>query len=127
MNSISWFLYFAAAFDNSGAVLGPLLFVTFMTAIAATAGRVAVFIAAKSNVKECIEFQPTMRSLFRIALTAWAVAAVLYVAIPDKKTVYAIAASQVGERVAKSDAVQGLAADATKALQVWINAQLEKK
>ena len=45
--------------------------------------------------------------------------------IPAQKTMYAIAASQVGEQVVKSEAVQGIANDATKALQIWIKKQIE--
>jgi hypothetical protein len=38
---------------------------------------------------------------------------------------YAIAASEIGERVIKTPEVQGITSDATKALHSWIKKQIE--
>jgi hypothetical protein len=38
---------------------------------------------------------------------------------------YAIAASQVGESIVKSEQTQEMASDATKALQQWIKKQID--
>lgn len=44
---------------------------------------------------------------------------------PSKSTMYAIAASQAGEKIAQSEQVRGIADEATKALQQWIKRQIE--
>jgi len=45
--------------------------------------------------------------------------------LPSSSAMYAIAASQIGEQLANSDDVKGIAADAKKALQQWIKKQVE--
>ena len=45
-------------------------------------------------------------------------------AMPDRNTMYAIAASQVGEKIATSEIAKGVADDAPKALQLWIKKQI---
>lgn len=126
MNSISWFIYWGNAFDNLRTVVGPIAFFTFIALLTATVGRVAVFVGARCKDEGCIEFRPTMNSLLVLAVCLWLPSAALYVAVPEKNTVYAIAASQVAERVAETDAVKGIASDAAKALQAWIGKQLKQ-
>jgi hypothetical protein len=62
---------------------------------------------------------------FSTAIKIEVVVLILAIIVPSKNTVYAIAASEMGERVFKSEQVQGVASDATKALQIWIRKQID--
>jgi hypothetical protein len=117
MNSISWFIYIAQVSQS----LGNLL-IGFGAATITCCGfyTFARTLAASIDAETFVPHFPAARY---VAL------GVLFLLIgnlmPERNTMYAIAASQVGERVAGSDAVQGITADATIALQQWIKRQIE--
>ena len=71
------------------------------------------------------ELETRWRFVFRKTWAWCLISLVLFVFIPSSNTMYAVAASQVGEQVVKSEAIQGVANDATKALQSWIKRQIE--
>lgn len=125
MNSISWFLYFADLTSNLSSAAAVVCFLSVMALFATIFFR--AFTAIKCDPAEPKEAGATLLSvrLLRANIVTLAVAAVLIVVIPSKNTMYAIAASEVGERVVKSEAVQGIATDATKALHQWIRRQIE--
>ncbi len=111
MNSVSWFLYAADVLSALGVfgtvcMLGTLVTMVFVTAF------------------QICEREESPRFL-RWALPLWIFAGVIICLIPSKNTMYAIAASEVGEKIVKSETVQGIASDATKALQQWIKKQIE--
>ena len=68
--------------------------------------------------------RPTWYKFFWRSLSAALISMTVSVFSPSRDTMYAIAASQIGERVIQNEAVQGIANDATKALQQWIKRQL---
>lgn len=111
MNSVSWFLYVAEFFSRVGVLF----------AVAAGIGAIIVGMALIFHGVEDGELWRPVRwaapLVFFIALLA--------AAVPSKNTMYAIAASQVGEKIVESETVQGIATDATKALQQWIKKQIE--
>lgn len=115
MNSMSWFLY-AIDLINNVSVAATIIFIC--TAIAMGLYAVACAVEHDGLTDNYKRIFPKAAGLFGIAM---AVAVIL----PSKSTMYAIAASEVGERVVKSDAVQGIAGDATKALHQWIKKQIE--
>lgn len=116
MNSISWFLYVAGVVDNFGGVMiGMGVFCLVVCGVCWFGYSLA-------------DNEDTTEMLKRTgSWTPIAAAVILTIAcfVPSKSTMLAIAASQIGERVAQSEQVQGLASDATKALQQWIKKQIE--
>jgi hypothetical protein len=76
------------------------------------------------------DLRPTIVKILRTALIVFAITLPIDIVIPSKNVMYAMAAVSVGEKLADTSAVQGIAADGLKAVQHWINTQLaepEKK
>lgn len=121
MNSVSWFLYFTDVVGNLGILL------TGVTVTSICGAVVAAFIFGFCIIEE--EDTKTPLKALKWSVAILAISSLSNVLLPSKNTLYAIAASQVGEQVIKNEAVQGIANDATKALQQWIKKQLteEKK
>jgi hypothetical protein len=113
MNSVSWFIYIAQVSESIGSLfrvlggLGIILCVLF------------TMISTISASVDADEFVPRASPARYIAISA----ALLAVGclMPERNTMYAIAASEVGEQVVKSE----IASDATKALHQWIKKQIE--
>lgn len=112
MNSVSWFLYFSDVVGN----LQPLF------GIAAGICVCVALVCVLAYAVEDWEGGATYSRRWAIASVPLALICVL---IPDKSTMYGIAASQVGEQLAANDDVKGLASDARKALQQWIKRQID--
>lgn len=112
MNSLSWFLYLAEVLENLGicaAILGGLGLIGLL------AGTIGYACEKEKFWKDGWKIgAPIIVFLFLISILT-----------PSKKTMYAIAASEFGERLAQNEAVQGIASDASKALQQWIKRQIE--
>lgn len=120
MNSLSWMIYFAS-------VAGSASTVTTLIAVGAGIGGVAatVAVAAKTdfdNIGETDKRSPlgsgwvAGRGFFKVAIIAALVASVL----PGRDTVYAIAASEMGEQLINTPA----AGKAVKALDAWLDRQI---
>lgn len=136
MNSLSWLIYLAETLGKLGGVSAAVMAVSSLALAAAVVQRIIVGVVASRGTTGCSDWQirekesaqnflPTSKMLFRLAGVTCVLSAFLYIAMPSRGTVYAIAASQVGEQIATSEAVRGLASDATKALQQWIKKQIE--
>lgn len=111
MNSVSWFLYASDVIGN----IQPTIVACAVLSIIAAGVCMLVY---------CEDWDGgplVAKRLMFCAVPALFIACL----IPSQKTMYAIAASQIGERVAENEAVQGIASDATKALQQWIKKQIE--
>lgn len=121
MNMVSWFLYGSDLVDKIGnfcfAVLITGVFVGIMGLIF---GPMILMMLEDTEITSA-----QIARAVKTAAIVWCCAAVLYVFIPSKNTLYAIAASEVGEKVVQSEAVQGIASDAQKALAQWIKRQIE--
>lgn len=120
MNSISWLIYFGSIGDNSAGfgILGVLIF--FIAAVAT----VTWWVANGPGTKDDADAKYAGAIARRVRLIAWPLCIALWATallIPDKRTVYAIAASEVGAQVAKSE----VANDAMVALHAWIKKQIE--
>jgi hypothetical protein len=118
MNSLSWFIYIAQVADSIGMLLiaiGTLIIGCVLLSFAVP--------RINAAMEDCDDY------VGKPLKTNWlAVAAVLLLIgnlIPKKGTMYAIAASQLGERIASSETAKGITDDATKALQQWIKKQIE--
>ena len=146
MNSVSWFVYLASIMDR----LGSVVFFTSIACALALIATLIAFVASRiqwSDDTYVSEYDDKKRRYVKTKIevsdeayiwkqissrTYWRWVFVLLVAVnianvfrPSRETMYAIAASEVGERVVQSEAVRGLASDATTALQHWIKRQIE--
>ena len=116
MNSLSWMVYFAEICDNLGFALhfwgaGGLLLCI---------GIILLFMISEGDY-------PKSWKGFWYGLVIGNVCLFLSVFVPSKNTFYAIAASQVGEKIAQNEGVQGLAKDSLTALRSWLKSQTEPK
>lgn len=127
MNTVSLFIYFADTLGKVQEASGFFTIIFFIAFVISIIVRV-VCASAMTGPKaddDAKGFYPTSVWMFRWALSMWVTFFLLWGVLPREKTLYAIAASQMGEAVIKSDAVQGITSDATKALQAWIKNQIE--
>lgn len=116
MNSISWLLYLIDVISNvKGLTIGAIT-ISVMTGV-------ALFATTLVTEGDCLEWAGYWRIVkWDVALLA--VATIVGCVIPSQNTMYAIAASQVGEKLSQTEVVQTLSNDATKALQQWIKRQI---
>lgn len=119
MNSVSWFIYVAQVSNSLG-----MMFVAL-----GTIGFVVIgFFTLLASIHSSID---TDKITIRTVPTRYFAAATAFLILgnimPARDTMFAIAASQVGEQIVKNEAVQGIAGDATKALQQWIKRQIDPK
>lgn len=114
MNSVSWFIYIAQVSENMGRLL-------IFLGIIGTATSLLFFIVPRAikfiEAGDDISVKPFKASVFALGV----VALLLGNLMPERNTMYAIAASQVGEQIVKTE----IASDATKALHQWIKKQIE--
>lgn len=129
MNKLSWMLYLADVANSAGATFAIAGVLVLMWACAVTIGRLAYI--TKPSYTSGSEYEAEWQavadfwhlktgSLPSLFLGAFLLLAV-NVVIPSRETIYAIAASEVGENVLTS----GTASKAHKALDKWLDNQLE--
>lgn len=113
MNNVSWFLYFAQIVPSLGTLLEVF---GVCIGVGAPIGAVAVFIR---NEESSVQYQ-----IAPVRLGRWFSVAAALITLgamtPSRDTMYAIAASQVGEKFLQTE----IASDATKALHAWIKSQI---
>lgn len=117
MNSLSWMIYIADVTDNLDWVFSTLFLVSIIAGI--------VCIAFGIGMKdEHSDPSPDDWKMWRRAVT-WTViaffgATIIGSVIPSKETIYAIAASEMGERALQTPT----AGKAFKALDAWLDRQI---
>jgi hypothetical protein len=128
MNSLSWLIYLASL---SGSISEFFAALAFMGAAVAIAGFVFSMMwtdgsyGGDRRMKGYEEMRQRGKYLAPRGLWALIVLGSISVILPSSNTIYAIAASEVGERLITDETVKGLASDSTKALQQWIKKQIE--
>jgi len=118
MNNLSWMLYWIEVIQN---------FQVFSVVILVLVGvftAMALLIAFVSG-GDAIEGLPKFWKYWILSLCVTVFFGFLTVFIPSKNTMYAIAISEYGQKIAQSEEVSGIASDAAKALRQWIKSQLE--
>lgn len=117
MNSLSWLIYLAQVVNNLGVMFGTM-------GVLVLAGCVIYFIVCSIDASDAVG-----RTVGVLPSTRYPVIGVslLFLSnlLPSQNTLYAIAASEVGEKIVTSEAARGIADDATKALHQWIKRQIE--
>jgi hypothetical protein len=125
MNSVSWFIYLGDVAGRTSEAVSSILLGTVVAAcFAAIFSPLALmmmddFKISKSDIKNRV-----VRALKPIAF-GYTALFILYLFLPSQNALYAVAASEIGERVVQSEQVRGVADDATKALRQWIKRQIE--
>lgn len=131
MNNLSWLIYLASLSDSASSFFS---FLAFVSTVFAAVGLVLSLMwtdgASGFGNKELYlkgyeEMRKRGKALIPRGLLGILIFGGIAVVLPGKNTIYAIAASEIGERMVKSDQVQDIASDATKALQQWIKRQIE--
>jgi hypothetical protein len=119
MNSVSWFIYIAQISSSLGNLfVGLALIGLIVIGIGYAAPRLSNFFeAANPGDKDYIEPRPVQKLCAGLCITSLVLGNIM----PERNTMYAIAASQVGEQIVKTE----IASDATKALHQWIKRQIE--
>lgn len=118
MNSVSWFLYFIDVFDNVRVGFQIVAFISFL-------GVLFLFIGVAITEGEISEDALAIKRALKVTLAVGGISFLVLMPIPSKNTLYAIAASEVGEKIVKNESVQEITSDATKALHQWIKKQIE--
>lgn len=118
MNSLSWFLYAADVVGNIG-------FIFALAAISCIGFCVICVLGQAVSEGEMSKDCPNVWWYWWRCAVYGGVLLTISALFPTKGTMYAIAASQAGEKIAQSEQVRGIADDATKALQQWIKRQIE--
>lgn len=129
-SSISWFLYLASVSDKLGGIAG---FFGSLLAIISVVGTIIVCIirifsvcaASKADRAEINEVMPSLMKMYRWFVICGILCGVVYSIMPAKETLYAMAAAEVGEKIVTNEKVQGVADEATQALQAWLKKQIE--
>lgn len=109
MNSLSWMLYLADVTESVGVLLG------LIAAVGIAGTSFAGFVAFAAEEPEI------GKAIFKWGYSISLPAALICALIPSKTTIYAIAASEMGEEVIKSPT----AGKAIKALDAWLDRQIE--
>lgn len=129
MNSLSWLIYLASL---SGSASSLFSFMAFMGAVACVIGAILSVLWTDGGgyngdikIKGYEEMRARGKVLSRTGLMMLVGFGSVATVLPGKDTIYAIAASEIGERIITDETVKGLAADSTKALQGWIRKQIE--
>ena len=118
MNSLSWMIYLADVCEST----------RFLAGLVSIVGAGAVAVAAIhwkwridfDGVEEERAAKKTFLSTAKFIVLPFSVAALLLVATPSKDTVYAIAASEMGEQVLKTPEAN----KARQALNAWLDKQI---
>jgi threonine/homoserine/homoserine lactone efflux protein len=131
MNSLSWLIYLASV---SGSASSLFSFLAFMGAVFMVLGVILSILWTdggfgsgdrERRIKGYEDLRASGKSMIPRGILMFAVCGVIAALLPGSNTIYAIAASEVGERVITDETVKGIAADSTKALQGWIKKQIE--
>lgn len=116
MNQLSWLIYFAGVSDSISSVLNTIFVLSIIISALGVLGCAIVSAASDEN------HFPLLKPFLLPVIGAFLVSGILTSFVPSKETVYAIAASEYGERALQSPT----ATKAIKALNAWLDKQAAK-
>jgi hypothetical protein len=120
MNTLSWFVYLMDVISNVGVFFAIVAGVFGIPVIVGA----FLFVVSAGEITDDV---PKFWRLMRLGIVSSLVAILISCAIPEKKTMYAIAASEFGERVVNSERVQGIVDPGLKFVETWLKDQLKDK
>ena len=114
MNALSWLIYLASVVNS----VGILSFIVVILSV-------LVFLAGLTVVCQHTEdYEKSERDtgvkMLKHSVTAFLVFALLLIVLPGRETIYAIAASEMGEELLNSET----GSKAVKALDAWLDRQI---
>lgn len=115
MNQLSWMIYLASVLDSTSIVLAIILICLLIAA-----GIWAVAMIPMSIESAEPETWTAWKKIGKFIFIPLIILCPFLIFIPNKDTIYAIAASQAGEQVVKSP----LGQKAEKALESWLDKQI---
>ena len=113
MNLLSWFLYFSDAIPALAATLWLISIAIFIVLFIVWFNRVTDAYYKKGDIKT--------RKYFQCVILSAAICCIASI-FPSKNTMYAIAASELGQKAVDSE----LGGKALKAVEQWIYSQVKK-
>lgn len=120
MNQLSWLLYIGNVLGNLGSVF---VFISLGFIILCIIAAIALCVQLETYSSYNNDPKPTLHKSVYLMIPAVFVCWLLAALCPSQDTVYAIAASQVGEQALKTP----LAQKAEKAINVWLDNQISKQ
>lgn len=123
MNSLSYLIYLANVVNNIQQILFPVVFLLFIISVLTTFLGIFLHSIFAKNL-----WEEKRIMCVKAAKRFWFILAFCFVVLiftPSSKTIYAIAASEIGEKVLMSEQIQGMSNDALRAVRIWINNQIE--
>jgi hypothetical protein len=119
MNTVSWYIYFASLSEG----LRPLFGIT--AGLCIFAGFFCGLFYLLDDDDMSAETRKSLPYYAKRLPLIGAFCILVAVIVPDKNTLYAIGASELGEKIALNSEVQGVASDATKALRHLLQEQIK--
>ena len=114
MNALSWLIYLASVVSSIGVL-------TFIVVILSVLVFLSGLVVILHNTDEWDKSErDTGMSLIKHSITAFVVGSLLLIVLPGRETVYAIAASEMGEELLNSET----GSKAVKALDAWLDRQI---
>lgn len=127
MNQLSWLLYIGDVLGNIGPTFVILSFLSaigvifYVVAYCTTGDNLSNYEWDKDKTARLTKDRRVAKGYATLCLSLMFVFALIATFCPSKDTVYAIAASQVGEQILKTP----LANKAEKALEGWLDKQIK--
>jgi hypothetical protein len=114
LNDLSWFIYLASVVSSIGVL-------TFIVVVLSVLVFLAGLMVILYNTEEWDKSdRDTGMSLIKYSITAFVVGSLLNIVLPGRETIYAIAASEMGEELLNSET----GSKAVKALDAWLDRQI---
>ena len=126
MNTLSQLIYFAGVSENLGGLLGFLAFITIFL----STGLIVMSFDVKEDIRwaegedkiRILSESKRYMSLGVASIVLFFVLCISAALMPSKETVYAIAASEMGEELLKTPTAQ----KASRALDAWLDKQIKE-
>jgi hypothetical protein len=123
MNTLSWYIYLIGLVESVTVFFGFIMFVS----IAATLIIFLVYISSVDHLDEdddrLIAYRKLAFTRFKISVSVFAISSLICIFTPSRQTLILIGASEFGERIMKSEAVNSIVDPSFNLLKTWIEQQ----
>ena len=123
MNTLSWYIYLIGLVESVTVLFGFIMFVS----IAATLIIFLVYISSVDHLDEdddrLIAYRKLAFTRFKISVSVFAISSLICIFTPSRQTLILIGASEFGERIMKSEAVNSIVDPSFNLLKTWIEQQ----
>lgn len=124
MNNLSWLIYWAGFADGMSNLC--CVFVWFGAIGCIISFILWLVVGFNPKDPECTAMAPFTRSLKRLFVTMFVIAVSGYLLLPTRQTIILIAGSEMGERLFKSETVQGMVDPGLDLIQSWVQSETAK-